>query len=238
MNRSAHRPLTVAFATVASVASVAASLCAGEGKPLAPSFAKPPKNAVVLFDGKDISGWRTRDGQPCPWKVGDGAMTCVPRSGHLYTKRRFRDVRLHIEFRTPHKPNARGQARGNSGVILQGRYEIQVLDSHGIDRPKKGDCGALYGLIAPSTNACLPPMTWQSYDITFRAPKFDKRKLAAKGRITVVHNGIAVIDDREIPRPTKGGSKFWSVSRPGALMLQDHRNEVAYRNIWVVPLEH
>ncbi len=202
-----------------------------------PKPVPPPKGAIVLFDGKDTSGWTKTDGKPFPWKVEDGAMVCVPRSGSIRTKQTFGDHKLHIEFRVPYMPKALGQARGNSGVYIQGRYEIQVLDSFLIKQPGKGDCAALYSLIAPSKNACGRPMEWQTYDITFRAPKFDKdKKMTKKGRITVVQNGQTVIDDKEIPDTTPGGIDR-DPTKPGALMLQDHGNTVAFRNVWVVPIK-
>jgi len=216
-----------------------------------PRFTKPPKDAIVLFDGKDASGWLRMAGRGRPhlWKVEDGAFVCQPRRGSVLTKQTFGDHKLHIEFRVPHMPEAKkgSQARGNSGVFIQGRYEVQVLDSHDIGRPiQDNDCGGLYKHITPSTNACLPPEKWQSYDITFRAPKFDNAgKMIKKGRLTVVQNGITIIDDKEIPDTTPGGvdddpkkpGAQYDITKPGRLMLQDHGNTVAFRNIWVVPLQ-
>lgn len=225
-------------------------LCAGLANPVLPAtaadvekpqaqFTKPPKDAIVLFDGKDTSGWVRLDGRPCPWKVEEGALVCVPRSGNIKTKKTFGDHKLHIEFRTPHMPQAIGQGRGNSGVYIQGIYEVQVLDSFGIEPIKDDDCGAVYKQIAPSRNACLPPKEWQSYDITFHAPKFDEnKKLVKKARITVVHNGIKIIDDKEIvPTPGGVGQQYRRQDEPGPLMLQDHGNTVAFRNIWAEPLK-
>lgn len=199
-----------------------------------PQFTKPPKGAIVLFDGKDASQWVGRNGRAVPWRVADGAMMCLPLTGNIRTKQTFGDCKLHVEFKVPSMRWWTGQGRGNSGVFLQGLYEVQILDSYGIDRPKKNDCAALYNQIAPSTNACLPPLKWQSYDITFRAPRRDKDtgKLT-KGRITVVHNGVTVIDDVEIPkirRPRQAGT-------PGPIVLQDHVCPVGFRNIWLMPLD-
>ncbi|MBN1344456.1 MAG: DUF1080 domain-containing protein [Phycisphaerae bacterium] len=204
-----------------------------------PQFTKPPAGAKVLFDGKDASGWTTNDGKPFPWKVADGAMVCVPKSGSIRTKETFGDQKLHIEFKPPLEAAAPkgSQGRGNSGVYLQGRYEVQVLDSYDIGRPMDGgDCGALYRLITPSTNVCLPPDQWQSYDITFVAPKIKDGKTTDKGRLTVVQNGITIIDNKEIPGCTPGGIDM-DPTKPGPLMLQDHGNTVAYRNIWLVPIK-
>jgi len=202
-----------------------------------PKPVPPPKGAIVLFDGKNTAGWTRMDGKPFPWKVENEAMVCAPRTGSIRTKQTFGDHKLHIEFRVPNMPKALGQARGNSGVYIQGRYEIQVLDSFLIKKPRDNDCAALYSLIAPSKNACRPPLQWQTYDIRFRAPKFDKdKKMTKKGRLTVVQNGQTVIDDKEIPDTTPGGIDR-DATKPGALMLQDHGNTVAFRNIWVVPIK-
>jgi hypothetical protein len=208
----------------------------GAKKPKA-QFTKPPEGAIVLFNGKDTADWTTLDGKPFPWKVENGAMVCLPRKGSIRTKQSFGDQKLHIEFRTPYMPKSFGQARGNSGVYVQGRYEIQVLDSYGLKPIRNNDCGALYSLITPSTNACLPPKQWQSFDITFHAPKFGPDgKMTKKGRLTVVQNGITIINNAEIPDTTPGGIDR-NATKPGPLMLQDHGNTVAFRNIWLVPLK-
>ncbi len=199
-----------------------------------PRFTKPPKGAIVLFDGTDADPWTRMNGKPIPWRVVDGAMVCMPLTGNIRTKKTFRDIKLHLEFMTPYMPWFSGQARGNSGVFLPGRYEVQILDSYGIETPKKNDCGALYGRIAPATNACLPPKQWQSYDITYRAPRRGEADGKPRpGRITVVHNGITVIDDEQIPARGKRGK----AGVPGPIVLQDHVCPVAFRNIWVVPLD-
>jgi hypothetical protein len=201
-----------------------------------PAPIPPPAGAVVLFDGKDNSKWEGMGGKPCPWKVENGALACVPGSGSIVSKEKFGDCRLHIEFRVPLMPDAKGQARGNSGVYLQGRYEIQVLDSFGIAQPDKGDCGALYSIVAPRVNACKPPEQWQTYDITFRAPKFDAQgKMTKKGELTVLQNGINIIDRFPLDRNTPGELDK-DLSKPGPILLQDHGNLVKYRDIWLVPL--
>ncbi len=201
-----------------------------------PHFIKPPKGAIVLFDGKDASAWVHYDGKPIRWKLEGGAMTVVPKTGDIRTKETFGHQHLHVEFKCPLMPKAEGQGRGNSGVYVQGLYEIQVLDSYGIAKPGKGDCGALYDCYPPKVNACLPPDEWQSYDITFRAPRFDKDgKLVKQGRITCVQNGIKVQDNVELKGPTRAHMSRDPI-KPGPLMLQDHGNPVSYRNVWVVPL--
>jgi hypothetical protein len=218
---------------VGLTASLSSLVMAADAPKPKAQFTEPPKGAIVLFDGKDASAWVRADGKPCPWLVKDGALICRPLTGNVRTKQTFGDHKLHIEFWTPLMPRAKGQDRGNSGVFLHGRYEVQVLDSYGIDPPRKDDCGALYDMIAPSVNACLPPREWQSFDITFHAPKFDKDgQMTRRGRITVVHNGITVIDDQEIPKSRRHGESL----KPGPVMLQDHLCPVAFRNIWVLPL--
>jgi hypothetical protein len=139
-----------------------------------------------------------------------------------------------VEFRVPYEPGKGGQGRGNSGVYLQDRYEVQVLDSFGLE-PGLGDCGALYQIAAPPPAVCLPPLAWQTFDITFRAPRFDASgRKTENARITVIHNGIKIHDNLELPHTTGGAAPGEVPSGP--LRLQDHGNPVRYRNIWVQPL--
>jgi hypothetical protein len=222
----------------AAIGIMVPPLLGAEPEKPAPQFTKPPKGAIVLFNGKDASGWVHLNGKPCNWKVEDGILVCTPRSGNIKTKKTFGDQKLHIEFRCPLMPEAKGQARGNSGVYIQGIYEVQVLDSFGIDPIKDDDCGGIYKQIAPKCNACMPPKEWQSYDITFHAPKLEEGKVVKKARITVVQNGITIIDDKEIgPTPGGIGGQYRNQDKPGPLMLQDHGNLVAFRNIWIQPLK-
>ncbi|MFW6125234.1 MAG: 3-keto-disaccharide hydrolase [Pirellulales bacterium] len=196
--------------------------------------AAPPEGALVLFDGSTLDNWQGPGGGPARWKLVDGAMEVVPGSGDIITKDKFTDFRLHLEFRTPFMPKARGQGRGNSGVYLQGRYEVQVLDSFGLEG-RDNECGGIYRQHRPSQNACLPPGQWQTYDITFRAPRTDDDgQVTEPARLTVVHNGITIHDDAELSGPTFGGLGG-RVSEPGPILLQDHGNLVRYRNIWLVP---
>ncbi|HEY3266159.1 MAG TPA: DUF1080 domain-containing protein [Armatimonadota bacterium] len=189
---------------------------------------RPPQGAVVLFDGTDTSKWDKA------WKVQDGAM--VAGGGDIKTKQTFDNFQLHVEFKTPDMPDAKGQAKGNSGVYLQDLYEIQVLDSFGIADPGMGDCGAVYNQSAPLVNACRAANTWQTYDIIFRAARFGADgKMTAKPRVTVLQNNRVVQDNTEINGPTAGPSDL-DGSKPGSLRLQDHGNAVSYRNIWIVPL--
>lgn len=152
------------------------------------------------------------------------------------SRERFTDFQLHLEFKVPYMPNARGQGRGNSGVFLQGRYEIQVLDSFGKEEPGRGDCGAVYNKAAPLLNACKRPLQWQTYDITFRAPRFDSEgKKTENARVSVFQNGICIQNNQEIDGPTWGNT-FGDLKDPGPIVLQDHGNAVEYRNIWVIKL--
>ena len=196
-----------------------------------------PPGAIVLFDGKDLSGWVARKGNgPAQWKVENGYMEVVPKTGDILTKAKFGDFQLHVEFWLPLMAKATGQARANSGVYLQGRYEIQVLDSYNNDTYPDGAAGALYKIIAPSKNASKPPEQWQTYDITFRAPRVDAQgKVTEKGVVTVVHNGVTVIDNGLFDHPT-GGEIDNQLGSPGPILLQDHGNKVRFRNIWLKPL--
>ena len=184
---------------------------------------KPPEGAIVLFDGTSLDEWEK--GRMTP----DGLLM----EGAV-SKRRFRDFFIHIEFCTPFQPYARGQARGNSGFYAQGRYEVQILDSFGL-LPQKNDCGAIYGVAAPRVNMCLPPLSWQTYDIEFRAARFDENgKKIENARMTVRHNGVLIHDNVEIPGPTRAAVIATESPEPGPVYLQDHGNPVRFRNIWVL----
>jgi hypothetical protein len=196
----------------------------------------PPPGAVILFNGQDLSNWKTRQGEAAGWRVEDGITTVVSRTGDIVSNQQFGDCYLHLEFRCPNMPEATGQAKGNSGVFMQGRYEIQVLDSYNLGRPGKGDCGAIYNQHAPLQNACRPPLEWQTYDIVFRAARVDEAgNVTENARITLLHNGLTVHNNVEMQGVT-GGTIDQNVGEPGPLLLQDHRDEVSYRNIWYVPL--
>ena len=201
--------------------------------------AKPPKNAAVLFNGKDFDQWQRMgggsDSSKVGWKLVDGAMEVKPRAGSIITKRKFGDCRLHVEFRTPFMPDARGQGRGNSGVYLQGRHEVQVLDSYGL-KGMDNECGGIYRVAKPKVNMCAPPTQWQTYDITFRAARFDADgKKTEDARLTVVHNGVEIHHDVPVPGPTTAAPSRDEKGR-GGIYLQDHGNPVQYRNIWLVEL--
>jgi hypothetical protein len=209
------------------------------GRQIAP--VKPPRDArgvVTLFSGQPLemaANWLKVDGKtPADWPVAKGAMTVG--KGLIISRYRFTDFHLHLELRTPWMPDKHGQGRGNSGVFLQGRYEVQVLDSYGLADPGTGDCGAVYAQSAPLVNACKPPTAWQTFDYIFRAPRFDADgKLTEPARVTVIQNGLVVQNNTVITGPNNP-ELYGKLSEPGPITLQDHHNPVQYRNIWVVPL--
>lgn len=199
-----------------------------------------PADAVVLFDGKDLSEFTTETGGPAKWKVQDGVLTVVPGAGPILSKRAFGDVQVHLEWASPSPATGHSQGRGNSGIHLMGRYEVQILDSYQAETYADGQAAAIYGQYPPLVNACRPPGEWQSYDLFFRAPRFDTRgKLRKPARVTVVHNGILVQDNVELLGPT-----IWLHYQPYSahaerlpFSLQEHGNPVRYRNIWVRELK-
>lgn len=197
---------------------------------------KAPSNAIILFNGKDLRNWTTRDGGAAGWEVDNGVITVARGTGDIMTKETFTDFMLHLEFMTPDMPEATGQAKGNSGVFLQGRYEIQVLDSYGIEVPGKGDCAAIYNQFAPLVNACKPPLQWQTYDVIFRAARVDDDgNVIEQARVTLLQNGMVIHNNVQTLGST-GGNIDDKLGEPGPLLLQDHGNPVKYRSIWIVPL--
>ncbi|HXX99563.1 MAG TPA: DUF1080 domain-containing protein [Candidatus Limnocylindrales bacterium] len=197
---------------------------------------KPPSDAIVLFDGRDLSLWRSVDGSPAKWKVEHGYMEVVPTTRNIHTKDSFGDCQLHVEFAEPLPAVGESQERGNSGVFLMNTYEIQVLDSYENKTYADGQAAAVYGQYPPLVNAARPPGQWQSYDIIFHGPRFDpKGKLLRPARVTVFHNGVLVQDNVELTGPTEHGER--PPYKPGPdkapLGLQDHGTLVRYRNIWI-----
>ncbi len=202
---------------------------------------KPPSDAIVLFDGKDLSQWRAMDGGPTKWVVKNGYMECVKGSGYIRTLQNFGDCQLHIEWAAPLPVEGTGQGRGNSGVFLMGKYEVQVLDSYNNVTYADGQAAAIYGQYPPLVNACRAPGQWQSYDIIFHGPRFDNAgKLLRPARMTVLHNGVLVQDNAEILGPTMWMNRLPYEQHPEKLplSLQDHGNPVRYRNIWLRELVH
>ncbi len=205
----------------------------------------PPAGATVLFDGKSLDNWTKLDGKPAEWKLVDGGAAQVNGTGNIITREKFDGrFKLHVEFRVPYMPDKKGQERGNSGVYVQGRYEVQVLDSYGLDS-KDNDCGAIYEVAKPLVNACKAPAVWQSYDIEFTAPKCADGKITEPAHITVYQNGVKIQDDTRLVRKNKEGKEEVVTNtraglggdpcKPGPILLQDHGNPVQFRNVWLVP---
>jgi len=197
----------------------------------------PPAGAKVLFDGKSIDAWQEAKG----WEITpDGALMVTPIGDYLVSKETFGDVQLHVEFRVPLMPSQSGQARGNSGVFLNEDYEVQVLDSFGLDS-YYDDCGAIYKVAAPMVNACRPPLEWQAYDITFRAARHDaNRNVTENPRLTVRQNGVLIHNDQECWWITGWKDEDRAKPHPpapGHIKLQGHNNFVQFRNVWALPLE-
>ena len=197
----------------------------------------PPEGAVALFDGKNLDNWVSQNGKDPPnWKVVGGGAVQVGK-GNIITRKKFDGhFKLHVEFRVPYMPRAKGQARGNSGVYVQGRYEVQILDSYGL-ASKDNDCGAIYEVAAPRFNACKAPTVWQSYDIEFHSPKCENGKKAEPARMTVYQNGILIHDSVKITKDNTRAGMGGDVCKPGPILLQDHGNPVQFRNIWLLPLK-
>jgi len=195
--------------------------------------AKAPPGASVLLGGERLEGWVQSAGKtPTNWQFADRILTVGHRD--VMTDKTFGNFELHVEFNVPYMPDAHGQARGNSGVYLTGNYEIQILDSYGL-KIRDNDCGAIYHQITPTVNACKPPLQWQTYDVTFHKAKLDNGQVVKKARVTVIQNGIKIIDNAEIS-PSPGGAGT-PEGQDGPILLQDHGNPVQYRNIWINPVE-
>jgi len=196
----------------------------------------PPSGAIVLFDGKNLDSWVKTDGKsPITWKLANGVMEV--KGGNIISKQAFDgSFKLHVEFRVPYMPQAKGQGRGNSGVYVQGRYEVQVLDSYGLDS-KDNDCGGIYSVAKPLVNACKAPTVWQAYDIEFHSPKCADGKKTEPARITVLHNGVKIHDDVKIMKDNTTAGLGGDPCKPGPIMLQDHGNPVQFRNIWLLPIK-
>ena len=196
---------------------------------------KPPSDAIVLFNGKDLSNWESMNGGPAEWKVEKGDFATVPGKGDIRTKQAFGDCQLHVEWSAPNPPHGEDQDRGNSGVYLQSNYEIQVLDSYQSKTYPDGQAAALYGQYAPLVNACRPPGQWQTYDMVFHGPRFDAAgKLTRAATMTVFHNGVLVLDHVTVLGRTDGEHQpYQQTPTKMPLKLQDHNHPVRFRNIWI-----
>ena len=198
-----------------------------------------PSDAIVLFNGSDINKeWADNKGNPSKWIVKDGRLVCVKGSGVIKTKRKFANFQLHIEWKTPSDVIGESQGRGNSGVFLQELYEVQVLDSYNNRTYRHGQAGSLYKQHAPLVNASRKPGEWQTYDIIYTAPTFDNDTTTyfTPPRVTVLHNGVLIQNNVSLRGPTEYigiPEYFIKVHGPASLVLQDHGNPVAYRNIWI-----
>ncbi len=199
----------------------------------------PPSDAVVLFDGTDLSGWESREGGEAGWKVENGYMEVVPGAGYIRSKEEFGDCQLHVEWAAPAEVRGESQGRGNSGVFLMGRYEVQVLDCYDNPTYPDGTTGALYGQYPPLVNACREPGQWQVYDIIWEAPRFEGEECVRPARITVLLNGIVLHHATELRGPTshKVLTEYEPHPEVGPLELQDHGDPVRFRNIWYRPLK-
>ena len=195
---------------------------------------EPPSDAILLFGGADLSQWQRKDSSPARWDVKDNAMTVVKKTGPIFTKQKFGDCQLHIEWRTPAKVVGSGQKRGNSGIFLQSRYEVQVLDSYDNKTYFDGQAGAIYKQHVPLVNVCRKPGEWQTYDIIYTAPRFEKNGTVARPAfITVLQNGVLVQNHVKIKGNTAGKLQNYKKHDDAPLMLQDHGAPVSYRNIWI-----
>jgi len=202
-------------------------------------MAAPPSDAIVLFDGKDLSKWKQGDGSDAKWKIENGYMEVVPKSGILRTRDEFSDFQLHIEWATPVKVEGKGQGRGNNGLNIFGRYEIQILDSYNNETYSDGQAAAIYGQTPPLVNASRAPGEWQSYDVIWEGPRWDAEgKLEKKAYVTVLHNGVVVHHRRElhgfVQHRTVGD--YNQRREKGPIELYEHGNPVRFRNIWIRPL--
>lgn len=218
-------------------------LAADEPQPKAVNPGGPgqaPSDAVILFDGQNLDAWQQADGSPAKWAVENGEIVCKTGAGNMRTRESFGSAQLHIEFATPDQRDATGQARGNSGVYVQGRYEVQVLDSYNNPTYPKGSAAAIYQQSAPAVNASRPPEQWQTYDIIFHAPKCFGGQVLSPATMTILHNGVVVQDHFELSGPTPGGLKEpYDPCAPGPIMLQDHihpdvsETALRFRNLWL-----
>jgi len=195
----------------------------------------PPSDAIVLFDGQGLDAWEAVSGGAAGWQVQDGMLVVKPGAGDIRTKAEFSNVQLHIEWAAPVQVVGESQGRGNSGVFLMERYEVQILDSFDNPTYANGQAASVYKQHIPLVNAARPPGAWQTYDIVFNAPVFsDSGRIVRPATVTVLHNGVLVQNHVTLQGPTEFiGEPQYSVHGPAPIKLQDHANPVRYRNIWV-----
>jgi hypothetical protein len=206
-------------------------------------YGQPPSDAIILFDGSSLAQWRNAEGKPAQWKVENGYMEVVKGTGDILTRQGFGDCQLHIEWASPVEVKGEGQGRGNSGLFFMNKYEVQVLDSYNNKTYPDGQAGSVYGQYPPIVNACRGPGEWQSYDIIFRRPHFDKSgKVIQQAVVTVIHNGVVIQDSMKILGSTSHHQRgnYTAHADKMPLRLQDHGNPVRYRNIWLreLPAKH
>jgi len=200
--------------------------------------ANAPSDAIVLFDGTNLNEWTNGKGEAAEWTVADGCVTVKKGTGTIKTKRQFEDYQLHIEWRAPAEVVGESQGRGNSGIFMQGIYEVQVLDNYNNRTYRNGQAGSIYKQHPPLVNACKAPGVWQTYDIIYTAPRFNEDGITyfTPPTVTVLHNGVLVQNNVKMRGPTEYiGVPEYTVKKhgPGSIELQDHGNPVSYRNIWI-----
>ncbi|MEM6842622.1 MAG: DUF1080 domain-containing protein [Bacteroidota bacterium] len=200
------------------------------------SNATPPSDAVVLFGSNDLSKWESVKGGEAQWDIQDGHFTVKPGTGGIKTKDDFGSFQLHIEWRSPQEIVSESQGRGNSGIFLQGMYEVQVLDSYDNRTYANGQAGSIYKQYPPLVNAMRSPSEWETYDIIYTEPEFDEKNgaLTEPGYVTVLHNGVLVQNHAKLQGTTEYiGTPKWEAHGDGPIILQDHSNPVSFRNIWI-----
>ena len=199
------------------------------------SYGEAPSDAIILFDGKDLSKWASAKEGEATWEIKDGAFTAVKGAGDIKTKQTFGDIQLHIEWREPTNSTGEGQARGNSGIFFSEKYELQVLDSYESPTYSNGQAGSIYKQHMPLVNATRKAGEWQTYDVVFNAPRFtESGSLICPARITVLHNGVVIQNNTSIWGSTQyKGLPAYEPHGKASIKLQDHGNPVSFRNVWV-----
>jgi hypothetical protein len=240
---SLHRSVSITAVAALLLATIASNLPAADAPKTDPEppivdpgpIGGPPSDAIVLFDGKDLSKFRGERSAEPKWKLESGYMEATPQGG-IFSKQEFGDCQLHVEWAEPVPAEGEGQRRGNSGIYFMGRYEIQVLDSYNNKTYPNGQCGAFYEHNPPLVNVCRKPGEWQTYDIVFHPPKPQPDGTVKRGSFTVLQNGVLVQDHIPVgDKPTRAAPQQGRADK-GPLYLQDHANPVRFRNIWIRPL--